>query len=52
VSDSAYEYDVQERSPNTEKAARVLGFHATTSLSDGLDEIIPWIAEQIEVGRI
>jgi nucleoside-diphosphate-sugar epimerase len=52
VSDPAYEYDVQERSPNTEKADRLLGFRATTSLSDGLDEIIPWIAEQIEIGRI
>ena len=52
VSDPAYEYDVQERSPNTDKAASVLGFRATTPLSDGLDEIIPWIAEQIEIGRI
>jgi len=52
VSDQAYEYDVQERSPATEKAARVLGFHATTPLSDVLDEVIPWIAEQIELGTI
>lgn len=52
VSDSPYEYDVQERSPKTEKAANLLGFHARTSLSDMLDEVIPWIAEQIEVGQI
>ena len=52
VSDSAYLYDVQERSPATEKAARILGFHATTSLSDILDEVVPWIAEQIEVEKI
>ncbi|HMF89071.1 MAG TPA: NAD(P)-dependent oxidoreductase [Candidatus Angelobacter sp.] len=52
VSDPAYEYDVQERSPATEKAARCLGFQATTSLSDILDEVIPWITEQIEVGKI
>ena len=52
VSDPAYEYDVQERSPATEKATHLLGFHATTSLSDLLDEVIPWIAEQIEVGKI
>jgi UDP-glucose 4-epimerase len=52
VSDPPYEYDVQERSPNTEKAASLLGFHATTSLSEILDEVIPWIAEQIEVGQI
>jgi UDP-glucose 4-epimerase len=52
VSDPAYEYDVQERSPATEKAARLLGFHASTSLDQILDEVIPWIAEQIEVGKI
>lgn len=52
VSDPAYEYDVQERSPATEKAAKLLGFHATTPLSEILDEVIPWIAEQIEVGQI
>lgn len=52
VSDPPYEYDVQERSPDTQKAARLLGFHATTSLSDILDEVIPWIEEQIKVGQI
>ena len=52
VSDPAYAYDVQERSPATEKAARMLDFHATTSLSDILDEVVPWVAEQIEVGKI
>ena len=52
VSDPAYEYDVQERSPSVEKAARLLDFHATTSLTEILDEVIPWIAEQIEVGKI
>jgi UDP-glucose 4-epimerase len=52
VSDPAYLYDVQERSPDVEKAARLLGFHATTSLDIILEEVIPWIAEQIEVGQI
>jgi UDP-glucose 4-epimerase len=52
VSDPAYEYDVQERSPATEKAARILGFQATTSLASILDEVVPWIAEQIEIGKI
>jgi UDP-glucose 4-epimerase len=52
ASDPAYEYDVQERSPTTEKAAQMLGFHATTPLSEVLDEVIPWIADQIEVGKI
>src|SRR5438132_9772711 len=41
VSDPPYEYDVQERSPKTEKAATLLGFRATTSLSEILDEVIP-----------
>jgi nucleoside-diphosphate-sugar epimerase len=52
VSDPPYEYDVQERSPDTSKAAKLLGFRATTSLSEILDEVIPWIAQQIEVGQI
>jgi UDP-glucose 4-epimerase len=52
VSDPPYEYDVQERSPSVEKAARLLGFHATTTLSEILDEVIPWISDQIEVGQI
>jgi UDP-glucose 4-epimerase len=52
VSDKPYEHDVQERSPDTGKAERVLGFKAPTALSDVLDEVIPWVAEQIEVGQI
>jgi len=52
VSDPPYEYDVQERSPSVEKAAKLLGFQATTTLSEILDEVIPWISEQIEVGQI
>jgi UDP-glucose 4-epimerase len=52
VSDPAYEYDVQERSPATDKARDLLGFEATTSLSDILDEVIPWVAEQVEIGQM
>jgi UDP-glucose 4-epimerase len=52
VSDPAYQYDVQERSPSTEKAKNLLGFQATTPLAEILDEVIPWIAGQIEVGQI
>jgi len=52
VSDPPFKYDVQERSPNTEKAARLLGFQATTSLDAILDEVIPWIEQQILVGAI
>lgn len=52
VSDPPYEYDVQERSPATEKAESLLGFRATTPLSTILDEVVPWIEQQIEVGKI
>jgi nucleoside-diphosphate-sugar epimerase len=52
VCDKPYTYDVQRRIPSVDKARRVLGFEATTSLSQALDEIIPWIKAQIEVGGI
>jgi UDP-glucose 4-epimerase len=52
VSDPAYEYDVQERSPATGKARDLLGYEATTSLSDILDEVIPWVAQQVEIGQM
>jgi len=43
-----FKYDVNRRVPSVEKAKIVLGFEATTSLSQMLDEVIPWIAEAIE----
>ena len=52
VCDRPYEYDVQKRIPSVDKARRVLGFEANFSLSDALDEIIPWIKKQIEIGGI
>jgi nucleoside-diphosphate-sugar epimerase len=52
VSDQAYRYDVQKRVPLTEKAKNVLGFEAKTTLSETLDEVIPWIREQIRLGNI
>jgi nucleoside-diphosphate-sugar epimerase len=52
VADEPFEHDVQRRVPSTEKAKRVLGFEATTSLDDMLDEVIPWVARSIEDGRI
>src|SRR6202167_1154288 len=52
VSDDPFEYDVQRRVPATEKAKRVLGFEATTSLDVMLDEVIPWIGAAIEKGTI
>ena len=38
--------------PDVRKAKDVLGFEATTSLDEMLDEVIPWIREEIKVGRI
>lgn len=51
-SDSAFEYDVQKRVPNVEKAKNVLGFEATTPLDQILDEVIPWVSEQVKLGNI
>jgi len=52
ASDAPYPYDVQRRVPSVEKARRVLGFDATTPLSRSLDEIVPWIRQQVESGGI
>ncbi|MEW4566926.1 NAD-dependent epimerase/dehydratase family protein [Tautonia sp. JC769] len=52
VSDPPFPHDVQRRVPDVSKARRVLGFEATTSLSESLDEIIPWIDQQIKAGGI
>jgi UDP-glucose 4-epimerase len=50
--DDPFEYDVQRRVPSTDKAKRVLGFEATTTLEQMLDEVIPWITRAIEAGTI
>jgi UDP-glucose 4-epimerase len=50
VSDPPFEHDVQKRVPSTEKAKRVLGFEATTSLDEMLDEVIPWIGKALADG--
>jgi UDP-glucose 4-epimerase len=52
VSDEAFEYDVQKRVPDVSKAKRVLGYEATTSLSEMLDEVIPWIEQAMKDGTI
>ncbi len=52
VSDEPYQHDVQRRVPSVEKAKRLLGFEAATKLEDVLDEVIPWVREQIELGGI
>jgi UDP-glucose 4-epimerase len=52
VSDPPFEYDVQKRVPSTDKARRILGFEATTSLAQMLDEVIPWIESAVMAGAI
>lgn len=52
VHDEPFAHDVQRRIPATGKAKRVLGFEATTTLDDMLDEVIPWVAAAIKAGTI
>ncbi|MDQ6710558.1 MAG: NAD(P)-dependent oxidoreductase [Candidatus Dormibacteraeota bacterium] len=52
VHDAAYNHDVQRRVPDVSKARRVLGFEARTTLDTMLDELIPWIREEVAAGRI
>ena len=52
VHDEPFEYDVQRRVPSTDKAKRILGFEATTSLDKMLDEVIPWITRAVASGTI
>jgi UDP-glucose 4-epimerase len=52
VSDEPFEHDVRRRVPDVAKAHRVLGFAATTSLDDTLDEVIPWITQAVADGRL
>jgi UDP-glucose 4-epimerase len=52
VSDPPFEHDVQLRVPDVRKAREILGFEATTTLSAMLDEVIPWIRDEVEAGRL
>ena len=52
VHDEPFEHDVRQRVPDTRKATRLLGFTATTALEEMLDEVIPWIGQEIEAGRL
>jgi nucleoside-diphosphate-sugar epimerase len=52
VSDKPFQYDVQKRIPSVEKAKRILGFEARTTLDEALAEVIPWIQSQIAIGGI
>jgi nucleoside-diphosphate-sugar epimerase len=52
VSDPPFPHDVQRRVPDVTKAKRVLGFEAATPLDVMLDEVIPWIRDEISRGNI
>lgn len=52
VHDQGFEHDVQKRVPDVSKAKELLGFEATTSLDEMLDEVIPWIQAAVAEGTI
>merc|ERR1711933_317298 len=47
VSEDPFEYDVQMRVPCTDKVKEVLGVECSTPLDVALDEVIPWIKDQV-----
>jgi UDP-glucose 4-epimerase len=52
VSDPPFAYDVQRRVPDVSKAQRLLGFTCDTPLEQMLDEVIPWVRQQVELGSL
>lgn len=51
-SDKPFTHDVAKRVPDTSKAATILGYEATTSLEEMLDEVVPWIQQAVLEGAI
>ncbi|MBF6555192.1 MAG: NAD(P)-dependent oxidoreductase [Acidimicrobiales bacterium] len=52
VSDPPFQHDVNRRVPSTEKAKRILGYEATTSLERILQDVVPWIEKAVADGTI
>jgi UDP-glucose 4-epimerase len=52
TSDTPFRYDVQSRIPDCSKAKELLGYEATTTLDEILDELFPWIEAQIQFGNL
>jgi nucleoside-diphosphate-sugar epimerase len=52
VTDPPYPYDVQRRIPDVDKARRLLRFVADTPIDKVLDEVIPWIEQQMRLGNL
>jgi len=50
--DTPFTYDVQKRIPDVTKSKDILNIECNTPLEVALDEIIPWIKTQIEIGGI
>jgi len=50
--DTPYQWDVQKRVPDTRKSKEVLNIECSTNLETALEEIVPWIIEQIQLGNI
>jgi nucleoside-diphosphate-sugar epimerase len=46
VSDEPFEYDVQMRIPDTEKAKKILGFEAEVTLEQSVDEVIDYMKQK------
>ena len=52
VHEKGFEYDVNKRIPSVGKASEILDFNAETSLTEMLDEVIPWIRNAIALDQI
>jgi UDP-glucose 4-epimerase len=52
VHDEPLPHDTQRQVASTEKAKRVLGFEATTSLDQMLDEVISWVESAVGKDRV
>jgi UDP-glucose 4-epimerase len=52
ISDKPFEYDVQKRVPDVSKSKKMLSYEALTPLNNLLDEVIPWVTEQVHLGNI
>jgi nucleoside-diphosphate-sugar epimerase len=48
VCDDPFPHDVQKRIPDTTKMKKLLGFTATTTIDDVLEEVIPWVENAIK----
>lgn len=48
VCDDPFPHDVQKRIPDTSKIREMLGFTATTTIDEVLNEVIPWVENAIK----